>query len=205
MKSKGFSTIAGLLFLFSGFFLTNTLSAQDNAGKVMLSYNYPDTPVKYKSSNKILQIIDVNGDLMEVNVVQTLGCTIRSKGKDGNDIVLDVTIDTLGRTIDSPAGHQGGTMKEGMGKYFPVKISISGEETDLSGAEQINYNDGSGSRSNAAELFSGFFPYISNTEMTPGYTWTSVDTLTTRSSSTTTVMMVKSENTFGSIRNNVFP
>lgn len=192
MNRPGFKIISGLLFVISGCNLFSTLSAQDNNGKINLSYNYTDMPVKYLSTSEVIQVIDINGEKIEVNVVEILGCTVRSTAKNGNDLVLEIQIDTLRRTIDSQGALQGGTVKEAMGKVFPMKISMSGKETDLSGAEQMIYSDATGSMSNASELFADFFPDIENGVMTPGHTWQATDTITSKSPSKTMKMTVNS-------------
>ena len=116
-----------------------------NSGAVKLSYNYPaNTPVKYLSTSKIVQDIDINGQIMSVNVAAILGCTVKSKGMSENNLVLEMTIDTLSQTVDSPGGLTGGVMKEAIGKVFIMKILPSGKETDLSGAEQITYTNNEG-------------------------------------------------------------
>jgi hypothetical protein len=196
MNRPDFKIIFLLLFIIFGCSIFCPLSAQNNTGKVNLSYNYPDMPVKYLSTTEVIQVMDINGEKMETNVFEILGCTVHSKGKDGNDLVLDIKIDTLKRTIDSQGDLQGGPVMEAMGKVFLMKVSFSGKETDFSGAEQIVYRDATGSLSNASELFADFFPNIPSGEMAPGHTWPATDSIASKSPSTTMIMTVNSANRY---------
>jgi len=168
-----------------------------NAGAIKLFYNYPaDKPVKYLSTSKILQDMDINGQIMSVNVVAILGCSIKGLGKDNNDLVLEIKMDTLVQTIDSPGGLMGGEMKEVAGKSFTMKILPSGKETDLSGAEQIKYSNYEGASSSLKESFTDFFPDLPAETITPGYTWQALDTISSKSAPTDMLMIIKSDNKF---------
>jgi hypothetical protein len=169
--------------------------SQENA--VKLVYNYPaGTPVSYQTSSKVIQDMDVNGQSMVVNVLSVLGCTVKSTGNADNNLVLEVTIDTLSQTIDTPGGMTGGTIRDAMGKSFSMKISPEGKETDMSGAEQISYKTDEGTTTTAAQSFNDFFPDLPDRAINPGYTWSSTDTLTAKTSAMTMIMVIKSDNKF---------
>jgi len=196
MERSAFKVFSGFLMIVTGCLISGTLYGQVNAGMVKLSYNYPEKPVKYISKTTVNQVMDINGDKMEVNVEQVLGCTLRSTARNENDLTIEIKIDTVSRIINAPNGVQGGTIKEVMGKLFQMKIAPSGKVTDLSGAEQITFTDESGAITNASILFNDFFPKLSTVEMVAGHKWLSTDTTNTKSPAMSMTSIVKSDNTF---------
>lgn len=185
-----FTLIIQVLFLFS-------IPAYSQENAVKLVYNYPaGTPVRYQTISKVIQDMDVNGQSMVVNVLSVLGCTVKSIGNADNNLVLEVTIDTLSQTIDSPGGMTGGAIRDAMGKSFSMKISPEGKETDMSGAEQVSYKTDDGTTTTAAQSFNEFFPNLPDSAINPGYTWSSTDTLTAKTSAMTMIMVIKSDNKF---------
>jgi len=185
-----FILIILVLFLFS-------IPAYSQENAVKLVYNYPTgTPVRYQTISKVIQDMDVNGQSMVVNVLSVLGCTVKSTGNADNNLVLEVTIDTLSQTIDSPGGMTGGAIRDAMGKSFSMKISPEGKETDMSGAEQISFTTEDGATTTAAQSFNDFFPDLPDRTINPGYTWSSTDTLNAKTSAMTMIMVIKSDNKF---------
>ena len=172
-------------------------AASQTSGSVRLAYSYPaDKPVKYISTSKILQDMDINGQIISVNVAAILGCSVKGLGKDNNDLVLEIKIDTLAQTIDSPGGLMGGEMKETVGKVFTMKILPSGKETDLSGAEKITFTNYEGVSNTLKESFTEFFPDLPAEALAPGYTWPSTDTISNKTATTDLFMIIHSENKF---------
>lgn len=197
MKARNFFkfSLSANVFILT-LFITATIDGQDAPGSLKLSYSYPaDNPVRYMSVTRVDQTMDVNGQSMLVRVVSTLGCSVRKTGDDGNNLVLNITIDTLAQTNDSPGGITGGTFKEVIGKAFTLKILPSGKETDLSGAEQITYTNGEVT-SSLAESFRDFFPDVPENALYPGYTWKSSDTVNGTASRMAVKMVINSENKY---------
>jgi len=181
--------------IFVAFMVSHVANAQ--SGAVKLEYNYPaDKPVKYLSTTKIVQTMDVMGQVMEVNVSALLGCSIKSKGILNKSLNLEVTIDSMYQKVDSPQGSAGGVLRDAMGKVFIMSISPEGKETDLSEAGKLLINiEGSGT-TDAAQSFSDFFPDMPSGSVSPGYTWTQTDTIKTKSVSNSMVMTIKSDKKF---------
>lgn len=168
-----------------------------NSGEIKLYYNYPtDRSVKYLSTSKILQNMDINGQMMSVNVNVILGCSVKGLGKDNNDLVLEIKVDTLVQTIDSPAGLMGGEIKEADGKSFRMKILPTGKETDLTEADQIKYLNYEGVSNSIKDSFTDFFPDVPAEAITSGYRWQSIDTVSSETTSNTIYMIVRSDNKF---------
>jgi hypothetical protein len=162
-----------------------------------LSYKFTEgKTIKYVNTSKVLQTMDINGQSMDVNVNGIVACTVKSKGnKDGN-IVLEVRIDSIAQFVDSPNGSAGGPVADVKGKIFDMVLSPSGKELDLSGAKQIVINvDGAG-QTDASQSFSDFFPDVPTGTIAPGFTWTTNDTIKSKSTSNSMVLSVNANHKF---------
>jgi|WetSurMetagenome_2_1015567.scaffolds.fasta_scaffold00024_24 hypothetical protein len=178
-------------FLFPG-----TLFSQKNDA-LKLVYDYPQsTPVKYLSKSKMVQNMDINGQTMVVSVDALLGCTVAAKGKEGDKLLLEIKIDTLVQSVETPGANTGGVLKDAIGKVFNIKILNTGKEVDLVEAQKVSYTNGQGAPSTMDESFSDFFPDLPAESITPGYTWSSTDTLNNDSESAKLKIIVKAENKF---------
>jgi hypothetical protein len=140
--------------------------------------------------------MDINGQIMQANVASVAGCTIKSVGKQDNNTRLEITIDTMGQTVDSPNGISGGPIKGAMGRTFTMIISPEGKEVDMSGAEQIIFNTGSGDTSNAVQYFDDFFPDLPAGPIAPGFTWSTTDSMNNKTSNMIMRILINSENKF---------
>lgn len=171
--------------------------AFSQTGAVKLVYNFPsDKAVKYQTISKIVQTMDVMGQVMEVNVSSVLGCSIKSKGIVNKNLNLEVRIDTMYQSVDSPQGTAGGVLRDAMGKEFIMTMTPEGKEIDLSEAAKLIINiEGSGA-TDASQSFNEFFPDMPAGPISPGYTWSQTDTLKTKSASNSIVTAIKSDSKF---------
>jgi len=164
--------------------------ANPQTGPVKLVYNYPAGDyVKYLHTNKIIQTMDIEGQSMDVIVNGIMGCSVRGVAASGENLTLEIRIDTLGQVINSPQGYSGGTVQSVKGRSFSMSITQCGKEPDLQEAQNLVYFiEGSG-ETNASQLFNDFFPYLPVNPIRPGETWNSSDTsdLTTPSISIKTI------------------
>ncbi len=178
--------------------LINTEPAvSQSSGSVRLAYGYPvNNSVKYLSTSRILQNMDINGQMMSIDVNVILGCSVKGPGKENNDLVLEIKVDTLVQTVDTPAGRMGGEIKEADGKSFRMKISPTGKETDLTEADQIKYLNYEGVSNSLKESFTDFFPDVPAEAIAPGYKWQSTDTVSSKTTSNAIYMIVRSDNKF---------
>jgi len=177
-------------------FFSPSYSQSASQKSVKLEYSFAAGNVKYLSTSKIIQTMDIEGQSMQANVFSTLGCTIKPAGKQDGYLKLEVKIDTMGQNTESPQGYSGGAVADAIGKTFNLTISPSGKETDLSGAANIVfYIEGSG-RSDLSQSFTDYFPDLPEKPVTPGYAWSSTDTVRAKSETMSVLMIIKSENTF---------
>ena len=176
--------LAGLIIMFSG--ICSNVMCQNTTGAVKIAYNYPvDKAIKYFGTNVMAQIMDIQGQSMQVDVNSAFGCFVKSAGKQDNNLKIEIKIDTLGQTTNSPMGGSGGTIQDIKGKTFNIMISPEGKMVDISGAEAFVYTlEGSG-ESNMSQTFSDFFPVLPSKAVATGDTWNSTDSLTTKSAAMT--------------------
>jgi hypothetical protein len=162
-----------------------------------LSYKFIEgKEVKYLNTEKIIQTLDINGQQMDVNVNGMVACSVKSKGsKDGN-ISLEVRIDSIEQFIDSPQGSAGGKVPDVKGKVFNMVLSPSGKEIDISEAKLIAVNIEGVGQSDAAESFNDFFPDLPAGTISPGFTWTTKDSISSGSTANSMVLTVKADNKF---------
>jgi hypothetical protein len=170
---------AGLIVLFSG--ICSLVLSQVSSSPVKLAYNYPaDKAIRYLGTSTMAQIMDIQGQSMQVDVNSAFGCFVKSAGKQDNDLKLEITVDTLGQTTNSPMGGSGGAITDIKGKTCTLIISPEGKVVDISGTEGLVYSiEGSG-ESNLSQTFSDFFPVLPQKAVTEGDTWNSTDSLTTK-------------------------
>ncbi len=191
---KSLMTFRGILLLVCSALFYPAYSQSTPQKSVKLEYSFSAGNVKYMSTGKIIQIMDIQGQPMQANVYSAFGCTVKPEGKQNGNLKLEVTIDTLGQSTESPQGYSGGAIAEAIGKTFSITILPTGKETDLSGAAKITYNvEGSGP-SDMSQTFNDYFPDLPATPVTAGYTWTTTDTINTNTQTMTLFMIVKSEN-----------
>jgi hypothetical protein len=175
---------AGLIMMFSG--ICSNVLCQNTAGAVKIAYNYPvDKAIKYLGTTVMTQIMDIQGQSMQVDVNSAFGCFVKSAGKQDNNLKIEIKVDTLGQTTNSPMGGSGGAIQDIKGKTFNIVISPEGKMVDISGATAFIYTlEGSG-ESNMSQTFSDFFPVLPSKAVATGDTWNSTDSLTTKSTAMT--------------------
>jgi hypothetical protein len=171
-------------------------------GGTKIVYNYPEGKAfKYVSDSKIVQDMDVNGQSMLVNVAMYLGCEVKAAGKIGDNLKLEIKIDSMKQDVESPQGAAGGPINEVKGKVFNMVISPSGKTVDLTEAAKVVYTmEGSG-ESNLTQAFLNYFPALPEKEVKPGDTWISNDTINSKSPTNSIYMPVESNFKFEGIEN----
>jgi len=195
LSSGKFLFASAIIFtLFTGSAVYSQKKSEESLqkGAVKLEYNYPAGKyIKYLSDTKVVQDMDVNGQSMLVNVSITLGCEVKSAGKQGENLNLEIMIDTMGQNVESPQGSAGGSINDVKGKVFNVIIAPSGKIIDLTGASKIVYTiEGSG-ESTLNQSFLSYFPVLPKNSVTVGETWTSNDTLDSKTQTNTIWMPVE--------------
>jgi hypothetical protein len=198
--------LAGFILILSGIFSTGysqkkSVTPPPSAGD-KIGYNYPEGKTfKYLSDTKIVQNMDVNGQSMLVNISMYMGCEVKSTGRQGENLKLEIKIDSMAQNIESPQGVTGGPITDVNGKVFNMIISPAGKAIDVTEAFKIVYSvEGSG-ENNLGESFLSYFPYLSASAVKPGDTWISNDTVNSKSPNNTIWMPVESKFKYEGIEN----
>lgn len=170
-----------------------------NAG-VKLEYNYPaGKTYKYVSDSKIVQDMEINGQSMQVNVTVYMGCEVKSAVKQGDNLNLEIKIDSMAQSIDSPQGSSGGEIADVKSKVFNMIITPSGKIVDLSGASKIVYTMEWSGENNLEQGFLSFFPTLPKTPVKTGDTWVSNDTVQSKTDNMSLFMPMQSDCKFEGI------
>jgi hypothetical protein len=171
--------------------------APEPKGEIKLTYNFPEgKPLSYTNITNMAQTMDFNGQTMQVNIQVLLSSTFTGKGKTEDNIKIEVLIDTMKQTVDSPQGSAGGLMNDAMGKTFTMTLSPLGKEVDLSDAEKISIATEGGVQTTAGQSFMEYFPDLPANAIKPGDTWVTNDTIDKKSSSFSIRTVTKAENKF---------
>jgi hypothetical protein len=206
MKHQSFLKLISLVAImivsgvFNLAFSQKKLVESTQKGTVKLVYNYPtDKSIKYLSTSKIVQNMNVNGESMLVNVSSYFGCNVRATGKQGEDLKLEIKIDTVAQTVDTPQGAAGGEVADAKGKTFNMVISPDGKTVDISEAASVVFNVPGSGETNATQTFLGFFPIIPSGTINIGDTWVSIDTADFKSPAMSIWMPIKADYKFEGI------
>ncbi|MGE5406348.1 MAG: hypothetical protein ACM3NR_01445 [Methanosarcina sp.] len=176
--------------------------AAQNSGNSVFAYKYPSgDAVHYLTNQKIVQMMDVEGQQVQVIVTSVNGCFVKSSGNQGNNLKLEFRVDTMSQVVDSPQGVTGGNIPDAKGKTFHMIISPKGKQVDISEAASITVMKGENGSTNLSQSFTGFFPILPQAQVKPGSTWPSTDTIKFNSESISMNQVVKSQNTFERFEN----
>jgi len=171
-------------------------------GGVKIEYNYPEGKTfKYVTDSKIVEDMDVNGKSMIFNVAIYFGCEVKAVVKTGENLKLDIKIDSMAHNVESPQGTAGGPISDIKDKSFNMVISHTGKVIDLSEASKIVYTiEGSG-ENNLTQSFLNYFPVLPAGKLNPGDTWATNDTVNSKSPTNSNWMPVESNFKFEGIEN----
>ena len=162
-------------------------------GGAKLQYNYPiGKTYKYLTSSKVVEDMDVNGQSMQVNVATALACEVKALAKQAENLKLEIKIDSLKQNVESPQGSAGGSVNDLKGKVFSMVISPAGKAVDLTEAAAIVYTIEGGGAENLSQSFLTYFPALPKAEVNPGDTWTTNDTIDTKSAGNSLWMPLQS-------------
>lgn len=208
MKKQKLSLFVLMTVVFLAIIQVNPVFSQTKAAQnpgsnaISLMYNFPsDAAVHYLTNQKIVQMMDVEGQQMQVTVTSVNGCFIKSSGNQGNNLRLEVLVDTMSQVVDTPQGVTGGNIPDAKGKSFNMIITPKGKQVDMSEAASIKIMKVENGSVNLAQSFSGFFPILPQGQVKQGSVWPSTDTIKFNSESISMNQVVKSQNTLEQFEN----
>jgi len=173
-------------------------SATSNA--VNLKYGFSgDESYSYLQESQIIQTIVFGGQEVSTTIKTDMGFTASSKGVTDGSLGLDITIDTLGLTVNSMAGNITEDIDDLKGKSFYMTMNTKGEDQNLDEAEKLTYTIAGMSTSNLKAGFIMIFPELPGENIQPGFTWEDTDTINIDTDTETLEMITLSKNTVESI------
>ena len=99
----------------------------DSKTGLILSYRMPEDQVlKYRSTNELIQTMEVMDQTMEIEMTKEYNFSTKSKGLKENDHKLSVTLDSASINIFSPQGEFSPDMSPVIGKSFDMILSHLG-------------------------------------------------------------------------------
>jgi hypothetical protein len=164
-------------------------------GQVKMVYNYPTAKtVSYNMSTAISQVMDIQGQTINVMANTDLAYKVKLLEKQGDNLKLEIGIDSMSYKSESMGGSIGGKLKEVEGKTFNMIIAPNGKTVDAAGASKVEYTIEGQGNLNLASQFSNIFPTLTDKTIKQGDTWEKNDTITQSTAVSKTTMMIKSAN-----------
>jgi hypothetical protein len=163
---------------------------------LILTYRMPqDAALTYRHANEFEQTMEVMGQSMKVTADDMQLFTMTSAGAETDNLMLAVTIDSISMKISSPQGKIAPDLSALPGKSFEMVISPLGEEIEIAGADEIEYEmPGQGKRS-IESSFLALFPDLPAGPVTVGDNWTSIDSIPDKSGGGETLIVFNQTHT----------
>lgn len=195
-KSILISIIASIIVLTTAF--TTITYGQKTAIKMV--YNLPaGKTITYTTNTAVSQVMDIQGQTVNQLVNSNLAFKVKMVEKQGDNLKLEITIDSMGTKMETMQGSMDNKMKEVQGKQFSMILSPLGKTIDASDAAKIEFAVEGQGNSNLGTAFNNVFPILNEKEIKPGDTWEKNDTINTTSTVSKQTLIVKSSNKFEGI------
>jgi hypothetical protein len=150
---------------------------------VLLQYRMPEgEALKYEKVEDSTQNMKMMGQSMDTSTQKTVAFTMEPKGLEEGKLDLTVTIDAMDAGLKTPQGEFSADPEPILGKSFDMEISIRGKESDLSGADGIEYNLGMAGTRSIRPDFEAIFPDLPEGRVKIWDTWPSQDTINVKDS-----------------------
>jgi hypothetical protein len=145
---------------------------------LILEYRLPqDQALKYQFSSDMTQDMEVMGQTMQNIINLDMLFSAKSKGMEGNNYLLLMTIDSAKTDVQGPQGNIAPDMNSVFGKSFDMILSPLGKELKMSGADTITYSLGQAGERTLSSNFQTIFPDLPGKPVKIGDTWTTNDTI----------------------------
>jgi len=108
---------------------------------------------------------------------KTTEFTVQPEGPSEGKQLLTFTIGSMTASVDMMGREMARELTEVIGKSFEMTLTPLGEESILSGSEQLTYQLGPGGPQKLTIDFGGFFPNLPDGLVQTGDTWTSTETI----------------------------
>lgn len=156
---------------------------------LILQYRMPgNQTLRYEINNTATQTMEVADQSIDIQMTEFSRILLQPKGLEEGDHSLSVTLDSIFIGIVTPGGELSPDMSSVNGRSFDMTLSVLGKEGDLSGAEAIEYDLGSGGKRNVAATFQALFPNLAGRPLKIGDSWATQDTISEKGSNGETIL-----------------
>jgi hypothetical protein len=163
---------------------------------LILEYRMPqDHALKYQFTSNMTQNLEVMGQSVKNIINLDLLFSAKSKGMEGNNRLLLMTIDSAKTDMKTPQGNISPDMSSVFGKSFHLTLSPLGKELKISGGDTIKYSMGPGGERTLTSNFQTIFPDLAGKPVKIGDSWTTNDTISVKDAGTEMRMTFVSVNT----------
>jgi len=181
MKWQRFSVLTlvlvGAIFLISCGSGSSMRSGNIETGMV-LQYHIPqDNPLTYDMGTKVAQSVDAMGQTFETNINTDYQFQVVSTRNDRNNQELQITINSINLSVESPQGSMNPDVSALSGKQFMMSLAPNGKEQVISDMNDLAVNIGEGQNQNLSSDFGSLFPDFSAEQVMLGDTWSTVDSM----------------------------
>ena len=149
----------------------------------------------YLQESRIIQTVVFQGQEVSSTINSDMGFTTTPKGIAEGSLMVEVTIDTLGLSVNSMGGSMNENISDIQGKSFMMSMDAKGDNKNLDEAENLTYTVAGTSETNMKSSFMMIFPRLPEANLKVGYTWEDTDTLNVNTSTETMEMITQSKYT----------
>jgi len=200
MKINSFSLKSSTLIVAFITALSVSLSGQSKrapADAVTLTYNIPaNVQLAYSVSTDVAQLMEVEGQTLNILVNNKLVFKTKLREKTKDNLVLDVTVDSLSTKVNVMGSVSQSDINDVSGKSFKMVLASDGQVIDASEAAKIEYFVEGQGGGDLGQTFLNVFPKIPAKPVKPGDTWNSSDTVRTVSAGTKVLQSLDYSNTY---------
>ncbi|MBD3414915.1 MAG: hypothetical protein GF421_10855 [Candidatus Aminicenantes bacterium] len=186
------------LFMLSGCAAKTAPIWGDPQTGLILQYQMPEGQVlKYESWEKTHQVSDLMGRTIETDISSKNAFSVKSNSTEETNHKLTITVHEMSIKVQSPQTDLEPDMSSVIGKSFDMMLSSLGEESNLTGAEDIKYEMGPEGERSIASTFQHIFPDLAGRPLQIGDTWPDETTISEKTSSGEVVIRISEINTLG--------
>jgi hypothetical protein len=143
-----------------------------------LGYGFREgKPLTYRSTSQLNETTEMAGGTRSRKIDRTIEFTVmpEATGREGHRLVI--TIDAMTASLSMMNRDMKREVGEVIGKSFEIALSPLGEESTLSGTEQLQYQLGPTDNESIVPDFDGLFPSLPRQSIQQGATWSGTKTI----------------------------
>ena len=175
---------------------TGTCAWGDLDAGLILEYRMSSgDAVSYRFTSSSTQTMEIQGQSIPVESVETLSFSVEPKGVKEGDLALGITIDGLTVVVSGPQGELEADTDDVVGESFDMTLSTLGAEGGLPDADVLQYTIGPEGPKSVITGFGVIFPDLPEGPIAIGDTWPATVELSEETNDGNVVITVHAVNT----------